>query len=69
MNEGIMAALCNQLWDTGEDACVSLGLELGRAQYTLLPGSIDQQQACARGTLLASKERGAGLRCVLALFL
>lgn len=42
MNEGIMAALCNQLWDTGEDACVSLGLELGRAQYTLLPGSIDQ---------------------------
>lgn len=45
------------------------GLELGRAQYTLLPGSIDQQQACARGTLLASEERGAGLRCTLALFL
>lgn len=40
------------------------GLELERAQYILFPGSINQQQACAQGTLLAPGGRCGAEMCI-----
>lgn len=62
---GIMAGLCNQIQDTGRMHVGPWGLELGRVQYTLLPRSIKQQQACAQGALLPSEgERWRAETCV-----